>query len=58
MPYRKVSTIARIVNILSNNFSTIDIEVKLSAKDGNLEKSEYENGVLETFYQEKIEIIE
>jgi len=51
----KVSTLARIITLLSKKFNTVEIEIR--AYDGTIEKSEYDN-ILETLIQENIEFQE
>jgi len=57
VPIGQMSTIAKIVNHLNRKFSTCEVEVNIRAKDGEIERNEYENGIREALKQAEIEII-
>jgi len=54
----ETSQIIRIINLLKNSFSNFEVEVTFNASDGEIDKSYYENNILEAFRQARIEIIE
>ncbi len=58
VPIGQISTIARIANYLKTKFSKCDVEIKVSATDGKIEVSEYEDKILEALKQAGVELNE
>ncbi|MEO0300266.1 MAG: AAA family ATPase [candidate division WOR-3 bacterium] len=58
LPTGKMSDLARIINFLQQKFSTIKIKVELTAKDGEITKSDYQDKVKEGLNQADIKIEE
>ncbi|MEO0087212.1 MAG: AAA family ATPase [candidate division WOR-3 bacterium] len=58
VPMGKMSDLARIINFLQQKFSTIKIKVELTAKDGEITKSDYQDKVKEGLNQADIKIEE
>lgn len=54
IPKGKVSGIIGVMNLLQNNFQTLEVE--LSASDGEITEHDYEDKIIETFRQLGIKI--
>lgn len=58
VPVGKISSIARIANYLKTKFSKCDVNIIIHTSGGEINESEYENKILESFKQEGIDFIE
>jgi len=58
VPAGQISTIAKIANHLKNNFSKCEVEITISATEGQIEKTDYENKILEALRQARVDIKE
>jgi hypothetical protein len=57
VPIGQTSTVTRILNYLKDKFSHVTVTVSVQAEDGALEKSDYEDRILEALRQSGINII-
>ncbi|PLV56044.1 ATP-binding protein [Thermotoga sp. SG1] len=57
VPIGQTSTVTRILNYLKDRFSRVTVTVSIQAEDGGLEKSDYEDRILEALRQSGINII-
>jgi len=58
VPTGQISTIVKIVNYLKSKFSNCEVEISISATSGEIERTDYEDKILETFKQTGIEILD
>lgn len=58
VPSGKLSDVARIISYLSTLFNNIEIKIELSAKEGKIKISDYEDKIKEALSQSNIEIEE
>ncbi len=58
VPSGKMSTVTRIVNYLSEKFKRCEVEVIIKATDGKINRSEYEDKIIEALNQEGIKFEE
>jgi len=58
VPIGKLSTITRIINFLNSKFKTCTIEVTIEAKDGEIQRTDYYDKIVEALNQAGIDIIE
>lgn len=58
IPKGKFSDVARVLNLINQNFEDVKLTLEIEAKDGEITISDYENKILETFTQSGIEIEE
>jgi len=54
----KFSSIVKTINLISEKFESVDIKIEISAKHGEMLKSEYEDKIIETIKQLGLEIEE
>jgi 1,2-phenylacetyl-CoA epoxidase catalytic subunit len=54
----KLSGIVKAINLLSEKFENVNIKIEISAKDGEMLKSEYEDKIKEAINQLGLEIEE
>ena len=58
VPIGQISTIARIANYLKTKFSKCEVEISISAIDGEIDVADYEDRILEALKQADVEIDE
>jgi len=51
LPSGRMSDIMKVINLLRSKFEEIEIKMELTAKNGKISKSEYEDKIKETFSQ-------
>lgn len=56
VPSGKLSDIARMVNFIKTKFTQVDVKVEITAKEGNMSISEYEEIIKEAIYQAGITV--
>lgn len=56
VPSGKLSDIVRIVNYIKSNFNQVNIKVEISAQDGEMTLSEYEDKIKEAINQAGVSI--
>jgi len=56
VPSQNISTISKVANFLKTKFNNISIKIEIDMDKGEIAENEYENGVLEAFFQSGIKI--
>ncbi|MFN4131727.1 MAG: AAA family ATPase, partial [Caldimicrobium sp.] len=56
VPRGRLSDVARIVNLINNKFSNTETRVEITASEGEITPSEYEDKILEALKQSGITI--
>jgi hypothetical protein len=58
-PVEKLSDVVKTINlIIKQKFSNVEIKIEISAKNGEILKTEYEDKIKEAFFQLGLEIEE
>jgi hypothetical protein len=58
IPSGKLSDVVKTINLIKEKFSNVEIKIEISAKNGEILKTEYEDKIKEAFFQLGLEIEE
>jgi hypothetical protein len=58
IPSGKLSDVVKTINFIKQKFSNVEIKIEISAKNGEILKTEYEDKIKEAIYQLGLEIEE
>jgi hypothetical protein len=58
IPSGKLSDVVKTINFIKQKFSNVEIKIEISAKNGEILKTEYEDKIKEAFFQLGLEIEE
>jgi hypothetical protein len=56
VPIGKLADIGRMINFMQEKFNQISIKIEISAQDGEISKSEYEDKIKEALKQAEVKI--
>jgi hypothetical protein len=55
-PSGKFSDVFKMINYLKNIFAEVNVRIEISAKEGEIQKSDYEDKILEALHQAEVKI--
>lgn len=56
VPTGKLSDIVRVIPVIKSKFTTVDVKVEISAENGEMAESDYEDKIKEAIKQAEVEI--